>query len=425
MTLGGKKEALILFGGDLVFFAIALWLTLCARYGQLPDQELFLAHLIPFSFIFLVWTLVFFISDLYRKQTIVFGGSLPALILRAQIFNSLIAALFFYFIPYFNRLGLTPRFNLFLDLIFSFALILVWRRYLAHYFYRGRPITIAFECQGAEVELLKAELESKANYNLRVVTQKPNIIVYDQYDQAAVNKFNDLYRLLFRGVSFVSVQELYEEIFGRVPLSLINERWFLERISNQPQLIYDLFKRAMDIVIAGVLALISLIFYPFIYLAIKLDDGGPLFYHEERVGKNNRPIKIFKFRSMSRESDLSERRVTRVGRFLRRSRLDELPQLWSVVLGGQSLVGPRPERLDYVILYREEIPFYDIRHLIAPGLSGWAQIYQEGHPHFTTSAEATREKLSYDLYYIKHRSLWLDITIGLKTIKTILSRTGI
>ena len=96
-----------------------------------------------------------------------------------------------------------------------------------------------------------------------------------------------------------------------------------------------------------------------------------------------------------------------------------------MVKGDQSLIGPRPEKSDYVTLYRQEIPFYDVRHLIAPGLSGWAQIYQEGHPHFTTSAEATREKLSYDLYYIKHRSLWLDIKIALKTINTLLSRTGI
>src|SRR3989338_6701178 len=119
MTLGGKKEALILFLGDLVCFIAALWLTLLVRYWQWPSRELFTTHVVPFSVIFLVWTLFFFISDLYRKQTILFTGSLPSRILRAQIINSLIAGLFFYFSPFFYNVALTPLLNLLIDLIFS------------------------------------------------------------------------------------------------------------------------------------------------------------------------------------------------------------------------------------------------------------------------------------------------------------------
>ena len=425
MTLGGKKEALILFLGDLVCFIAALWLTLLVRYWQWPSRELFTTHVVPFSVIFLVWTLFFFISDLYRKQTILFTGSLPSRILRAQIINSLIAGLFFYFSPFFYNVALTPRLNLLIDLIFSFILIVIWRRYLAHWVYHGRPVRVSFACRGEEVEAIRIAVSSQPNYNLRLTDEKPNIIVYDKYDTSSGARFGDYYKMLFRGVSFIGAQDLYEEIFGRVPLSLVNERWFLERVSNQPKPFYDLIKRTMDIIIAGWLGIIFLIFYPVIYLAIKFEDGGPIFYGDERIGKGGFTIKIYKFRSMSLETELSARRITRVGDFLRPLRLDELPQLWSVVKGDQSLIGPRPEKSDYVTLYRQEIPFYDVRHLIAPGLSGWAQIYQEGHPHFTTSAEATREKLSYDLYYIKHRSLWLDIKIALKTINTLLSRTGI
>ncbi len=425
MSLGSKREAVILFIGDLFFFTLALWLTLAVRYWAWPARELFLSHFWPFAAIFLVWTIVFFISDLYRKQTMVFESGLAALILRAQIINSLLAGLVFYFIPAFSRIGLTPRFNLLLDLLISFALILLWREYGAGWLYRGKPVRVLFDCHGAEVEELKRALAANTNYRLKVAADQPNLIVYDKYQTDLPSKLSDFYRLLFKGVGFISVQDLYEEVFGRVPVSSINERWFLEQISNQPKPLYDLFKRLMDIVVASVLGLISLIVYPIVYLAIKLEDGGPVFYVDERVGRNDQPIKIYKFRSMSLESELSERWPTGVGRWLRRTRLDELPQLWSVVVGAQSLVGPRPEKLDYVRLYREEIPFYDARHLIAPGLSGWAQIYQEGHPHFTTSARATREKLSYDLYYVKNRSVWLDITIALKTIKALLSRTGI
>jgi lipopolysaccharide/colanic/teichoic acid biosynthesis glycosyltransferase len=425
MTLGGKKEAIILFLGDLVCFIVALWLTLLVRYWQLPSRELFTTHFIPFSLIFLIWTLFFFIFDLYRKQTILFKGSLPSRILRAQIINSLVAGLFFYFSPFFYSITLTPRLNLLIDLVFSFILIVTWRRYLAHFVYRGRPVRVSFACRGEEVEAIRSAISFQPSYSLQIVDDKPNIIVYDKYDTSSGARFGDYYKMLFQGVGFIGAQDLYEEVFGRVPLSLVNERWFLERVSNQPKPFYDLIKRIMDIVVAGLLGVVSLVFYPFIYLAIKLEDGGPTFYCDERIGKGGFIIKIYKFRSMSPETELNERRVTRIGALLRRTRLDELPQLWSVVRGDQSLIGPRPEKSDYVTLYRQEIPFYDVRHLIAPGLSGWAQIYQDGHPHFTTSAEATREKLSYDLYYIKHRGLWLDIKIALKTINTLLSRTGI
>jgi lipopolysaccharide/colanic/teichoic acid biosynthesis glycosyltransferase len=117
--------------------------------------------------------------------------------------------------------------------------------------------------------------------------------------------------------------------------------------------------------------------------------------------------------------------TTRLGYWLRRLRLDELPQLWSVVRGQQSLIGPRPERPDYSELYRQQLPYYDVRHLIPPGLSGWAQLYHENHPHFQPALDATAEKLSYDLYYVKNRNFWLDLKIALKTIKVLLSVKGI
>ncbi len=425
MTLGGKKGALLLWLGDLAFFTVALWLTLLVRYGQWPSGKIFWLHLVPFSFIFLVWTVIFFISDLYRRQSMLLAQSLAPLVLRAQIINSLIAGLFFYLIPYFQKIGLTPRLNLLIDLIISFGLIVFWRRSLAPRLWRTRPVPVRFECEGAEVAALKEVIAREPSFNLILTEERPQLVVYDKYSGDLALKLRDLYRALFRGVSFVSVQDLYEEFFGREPLSLLTEQWFLEQISHRPKVAYDLFKRLMDLLVAGVLGLVSLVFYPPIALTIKLTDGGPVFFVDERVGKNGRPIKIYKFRSMTLEPELSARQVTPVGRWLRRTRLDELPQLWSVVAGAQSLIGPRPEKADYVALYRQEIPFYETRHLIPPGLSGWAQLYQAGHPHFTTSAEATREKLSYDLYYLKHRSLWLDLSIALKTIKTLVSRRGI
>jgi lipopolysaccharide/colanic/teichoic acid biosynthesis glycosyltransferase len=181
----------------------------------------------------------------------------------------------------------------------------------------------------------------------------------------------------------------------------------------------------MDVVISFPLALASLVFYPFVIAARKI-EGYPVFIYQERVGKNQKPIRIMKFGSMTVSDGgvwvtKSDNRITKVGAFLRKSRIDELPQLWNILRGDLSLIGPRPELPNLVELYKKEIPHYNVRHLIKPGLSGWAQIHHEKPPH---SIEETVDKLSYDLYYVKHRSFLLDLKIALQTVKTLLSRVG-
>ena len=165
-------------------------------------------------------------------------------------------------------------------------------------------------------------------------------------------------------------------------------------------------------------------------VAIKLEDGGPVFITQDRVGQDNELIRMYKFRTMYRNevnlaADASDNTVTKVGKILRITRLDELPQLWNVLRGDLSFIRPRPELPSGVALYEKEIPYYGVRHLIKPGLSGWAQLYHDNHPHHGAEVEATREKLSYDLYYLKHRSLLLDVIIILKTVKKLLTRSGV
>ena len=172
------------------------------------------------------------------------------------------------------------------------------------------------------------------------------------------------------------------------------------------------------------------LFYPFVFLAIILDDRGKIFIKQERIGQNNHLVNIIKFRTMSLDDggdgELNrQEKVTTVGAFLRASRIDELPQLWNILKGDLSLIGPRPELPKLVELYEKEISFYNVRHLIKPGLSGWAQLYQKTPPKFSTDYNQTKTKLSYDLFYIKNRSFWLDIKIALKTIKALLSRSGV
>ena len=186
----------------------------------------------------------------------------------------------------------------------------------------------------------------------------------------------------------------------------------------------------MDILIASILSIFLIILYPLVLLAIKLDDGGPAFIFQERVGLNGSIIKTIKFRTMTRDDGgvikaQKDNQPTRVGPFLRKSRLDELPQFWNIIRGDLSLIGPRPELPALVSVYEKEVPYYNIRHLIKPGLSGWAQLYHDNHPHHHADVHETRVKLSYDLFYIKNRSLFLDLKIALKTMKTLLSRSGL
>jgi len=382
--------------------------------------------------------LVFYIADLYGKHTSIFRRKLPRVILNAQLVNSILAVVFFYFIPYF---GVTPKTLLFIDLLVSFLLIFVWRSFLVPNIHLNLPEKIYFACAGPEVNEIIEEIKNNHRYNISLAGEREiknlktsglTSIVVDLYDPEIDLALKNFYGMIFSGIRFIPLPTLYEELFDREPVLSLKEQWFLENISNRPKPIYDGLKRLMDIFVAGVLGLLSLPVYPVVYLLIYFDDKGTIFSRQERVGKDNRMIELLKFRTMTVANDGGqwgklglENKVTRSGRFLRKTRLDELPQLWNVLRGDISLVGPRPEFADPVAFYSQDIPYYNIRHIIKPGLSGWAQIKQEGEPHHGINVNETRRKFSYDLYYIRNRSFWIDLSIGLKTIKILLSRKGV
>ena len=256
-----------------------------------------------------------------------------------------------------------------------------------------------------------------------------SVVVVDTRHQKLVQVIPELYKFALSGVLFFDVSKMYESIFDRVPLSLVGQTWFIENMSSvAPKFVYDNLKRIFDIVVSFIFGIISLIIYPFVIIVIKIEDEGDIFSYQERIGQNNKIVRIIKFRTMTIGNDSAKwgkvaNKVTKVGSFLRKTRIDELPQLWNVVKGDVSLIGPRPEFPDPVKHYAEEIPYYNIRHVIKPGLSGWAQIYGE-HPHHGIGVEETRNKLSYDLYYIKHRSFLLDLKIALRTIKVLITFVG-
>jgi len=437
---------LIVFLGDLVLFVAALWVAIFLRNIVGPTEQHFSAHILPFSILFAVWVLVFYIASLYEPHTVVLKSRIPSIILNAQAVNSLIAVIFFYLIPYF---GITPKTVLFIYLIVSFLFISVWRVFGVQFLGLRRKEKAALFGEGGELHELYGVVNDNPLYPLRFVTavdlqkvdgidfdrevlerilgEGVSMIVVDSRNVHITSILPRLYNLIFSHIRFIDHYRIYEDIFDKVPLSLIGYSWFLENVSSRAHFGFDLLKRWMDILLAFILFIPSLILYPFVFLAIKLDDGGPIFYIPERVGEGNRLIHIYKFRTMTTMDDgkrLADNkdRITRVGNILRKSRIDELPQLWNVFRGDLSLIGPRPEFPALVAQYQEAIPYYNMRHLVKPGLSGWAQVHHDKPPQ---TIEETKDKLAYDLYYLKNRSLALDIKIALKTIKTLLSRTGI
>ncbi|HXK38451.1 MAG TPA: sugar transferase [Candidatus Paceibacterota bacterium] len=443
MFIHGQKSPLILLLGDVLVFVFALWLTLSLRYLGIPSQALFLEHAIPFAILFAPWVIVYVIVGLYDRQASMTKGILFRTLFRAQVVNILIAVTFFYFN---GAAGITPKTILLLYLIISSALIFLWRMKFVPFVLganRERALLIG---RGKEIFELEHAVNGGANYRFRfaevidldaqelvaenifriVREREISIVVLNVNDEIIRKSLPELYHLLFVHVYFVNIQAVYESVFSKMALDLLDYEWFLENISAYQKRSYDGIKRLMDILIAAPLMLVSCIIFPFVYIAIKLDDGGPMFIFQERIGKDNKIIRIPKMRSM-KTSDRGvwvkeqDDRITRVGRFLRKSRIDELPQLFSVLTGSLSLVGPRPDICDLGAKLAEEIPYYALRSIIKPGLSGWAQVRQENAPQ---SLEETRERLAYDFYYLKHRSFSLDIKIALQTIATLASRAG-
>ncbi len=442
-----KREAIILFIGDIFFFVFSLWLSLYVRFAEVPTASRLSQHFVPFSILFVIWLLVYFIAGLYEKHTLILKSKLPVIIFNAQVVNSVFAIAFFYIVPAF---GIAPKTILFIYLFISFIFILFWRLYGSMLFGRTEKQSALLIGSGDEMKELLHEVNNNNRYNISfissidisnissidiqediitaVYSNEIKIIAVDFSHENVAPLLPHLYNLIFSKVRFIDSHRIYEDIFDRIPLSLVTYSWFLENTSATQTFTYDFPKRLMDITLSFILGLVSLVFYPLVYVAIKIDDGSKIFISQERVGKDGKTIKLYKFRSMSLdESDINksnENRVTKVGNILRKSRIDELPQLWNVFWGDISLIGPRPELPSGVAIYDKEIPYYNIRHLIKPGLSGWAQIHQENHPHHGPEVTLTREKLTYDIYYIKNRSFWLDIKIALKTIKALISRSG-
>jgi lipopolysaccharide/colanic/teichoic acid biosynthesis glycosyltransferase len=451
MTFSGRYSATLLFLGDIVIFFASLWITLLLRYGALPSRELLGDHLGSFSLLFALWILVFYMAGLYGKRVILFKSALFGVILRTQIANIILAALFFFFLP---SIGIAPKTNLLLYLIVSLALILVWR--LALFPRITRPAArerAALIGAGREMHELAEEVNGNSHYHLsfvltatademkadfegftkRLKDEQVALLVIDAERDTIRPLLPNLYELAFvrPGYPVLDFHEVYEEVFDRVPLSLLEYDWFLKNLSGTEESFYLASKRLIDIAGGLLMGLVTVLVTPVLFLLMRLEGPGPVFITQERIGQYGARVRAYKFRSM-RFSDEGkwkgegENKVTKLGTLLRLTSLDEFPQFINILKGEVSLIGPRNDIRALGDRLGEAIPYYNMRYIVKPGITGWAQINQKYEPGNISpqSIEETKVRLAYDFYYIKNRSLALDIVIALKTVKRMLFRVA-
>ena len=447
---------IILILGDGFIFYGALFLALIIRFQSWPEEKIWQPHLLPFSILFVLWLLIFYITGLYDLKKFISFKELRSVLIRTMTLAGGLAILLFYLVPFF---GITPKTNLVLDIGVSLGFLIIWRRFFFAKLLKAEKIkmlffgltreTAAFASfinqnpqigyETAAIMKLPGENENSFESSAPVLEFDHNIVSLIKEKSvslivasSSIKQNKELIRMFYEvlplGITIIDFPRFYEGLTGKVPVSLINEVWFLENLTELDKYIFEIIKRWFDVIFSLLLSVPALLAAPFAALLIKLESPGPVFYFQKRIGKNGRIFEIIKFRSMkanaetngARWAEKNDNRVTASGRFLRKTRIDELPQLWNVLKGELSLIGPRPERPEFTETLKKEISHYAMRHLIKPGLSGWAQI---NFP-YGASKEDAMEKLQYDLFYIKNRSLTLDLDIFLKTLATIFRHQG-
>lgn len=427
-----KKLTLIL--ADFGLATLALLLMVMVRYGEGVGEK-FSVHVIPFSILFLLWIFIFYLADLYRLSIFRTELSIAKSLFRALFVSGIVSIVVLYLFP--ELFKLTPKTNLLVVGIFFFILDYLLRLTIFRFVASGRtPIIILGDSplmhetilyieknpqSGYRLEQWIKEIPKKNSHALFHIIQKTEVgtIILSPHLANESHVVTSLFTLLPLNVSVINFLDFYEMLFDRVALKEIDTGWFVQHISTRKK-IYDVAKRGGDIFLSLVLSILCIPLFILIGILILASSRGWVIFPQKRIGKNGSEFVLYKFRTMKKNSEgalwteKNDTRITAVGKILRFTHLDELPQLWNILKGDISFTGPRPERTELAEQYRK-FPYYDVRHIVKPGLTGWAQI------NFRPSAsfEEAYEKLTYDIYYVKNRSLFLDILIVLRTIRYI------
>ncbi|HEY2432313.1 MAG TPA: TIGR03013 family XrtA/PEP-CTERM system glycosyltransferase [Vicinamibacterales bacterium] len=448
-----STRSLTVFAGELllIFGSVAL----AALFQNTPDLT---ANLWKVALVTLICQLCLYYNDFYDLTIVHSNRELIVRLLQAAGAASIVLAALYFFLP-----GLMIGDGIFVSALFVFLIaILGWR--LAFNGVTGSlrldEERVLFVGTGETARKVARQILDQHAFAYRVVgfidddasrigerivnpaiigtpgdidrlvaEQHIDRIVVGLSDRRGKLPLEELLRAKMAGVRVEDATTTYERVTGKILLDDLRPSWLIFSDGFRVSRLTRLMKRSIDLTLSLGMAVLALPLMAGTALLVWLDDGRPVFYRQERVGENGRLFVLSKFRSMRKDAEQGgqpiwardgDDRVTRVGGFLRKTRLDELPQLWNVIRGDMSFVGPRPERPFFVAQLSQAIPFYQQRHAVKPGLTGWAQVkYRYG-----ASLEDAMEKLRYDLYYIKHLSIIFDLTIVFDTVKVVLFRKG-
>lgn len=450
---------LILLFADIILLYLALSISLWIRYQNNFDIVILLDHIRPFTLIYILWIVIFYTNNLYNLTKIRQGLNFYLDLTRSLFIGGVIAVIMFYLLP---DNDLTPKRLLLMNIVAFAVLATIWRSIFIHYIGKYIPtnkiaivgITVrslslgrqllASKTPGYQLVALSGDgnqdisIPPGIKNNIKIINQPKDLLslIKNQTINTIIfangiianNLMHKFFKYFSIPIKFYNLPDFYEELNYKIPVTELNHGWFLNNINETDKNSFDIIKRILDIVFALILIII---FIPIIFIcamAIVIESVGKIFYIQQRIGKNNKKFMVYKLRTMIKNaekdgpqwSQKEDPRVTKIGRFLRKSRLDEMPQLINILKGDMSFIGPRPERPEMIDPLINEVPFYQTRHLIKPGLTGWAQV---NFPYGSSIKDAL-EKLQYDLYYIKHRSLSLDLNIIISTIIVVLGLRG-
>jgi len=462
MRLRTTERRIILLLGDALMSGVALMVSLylwAAKDQWLKFSTTFLETRPPLWFwlLPLIWLLLMIeLYDIRRAGKR--SETLRGLLISGSIGFGLYLLVFFFF----SGPDSLPRLGVAYFIIGSIVLTLLWRMLYIRVFtsprFMRRVLIVGAGRQGSELARLIGQLNPMPFFLAGLVDDDPakqgllvegfpllgpgsqlehwvdqlyiTDLVFAISGEVSPEMFRGLLRVQESGVELTTMPVVYEELLGQVPIFLLQSDWILRSFVEQRTVgdFYEEFKRLIDIIGGVVGSLIFLACTPLISLLILLEASGPVFFTQGRLGKYGQKYTIIKFRTMRplasdetpRATGVNDDRITGVGRLLRKSHMDELPQFLNVLRGEMSLVGPRAEQADLVDQFQNQIPFYRARLLVKPGLTGWAQV----NYGYATTVKQTAHKLEYDLFYIKHRNLMLDLVILLRTFSTVFGLKG-
>lgn len=427
---------------DLALLVLSFYLALLMRHffdtNLLDVNQLFIEQFYYFIPLFILIISVFYISLAYSDTTLAYlRRSIPKFAESLSISFVLGIAYFYIFASY---LAISPKVTYLLFFAISFIVLSISRIAYARLPLLGahinaivlmKPGSIYEDIiESAKTHAPRATFIPTSDINVKGIinalsTNEATLIVYDNTDKEIIEIISMLPTQVIRSTSVISGDILHEQVFGKIFLSTFTEESLLREYLNQKPF-FEIIKRIFDLIIAIPLFIITIPFIIVATIAIYFETGRPIFIFQERLGLGRRVMRIPKLRSMYRDENgvwtkEGGNKITPIGSILRKTRIDEFPQLWSVIKGDMSLIGPRPDMTGLEARLREEIDFYHTRYTVPPGLSGWAQVTQEIVPQ---SVEETRDRFAHDMYYIKYRSFFLDFSIALKTVRILLSRLG-